>query len=48
MIGAHVGGWRTVLIASAVMNLVAAALALVALKPLRTKMNAQHTGPTRS
>ncbi len=32
------GGWRTVFMASSVMNVVAAAMALVVLKPMRTKM----------
>jgi MFS transporter, OFA family, oxalate/formate antiporter len=38
IIGASVGGWRTVLLVSAAMNLVAAAMALVALKPLRSRL----------
>jgi OFA family oxalate/formate antiporter-like MFS transporter len=40
-------GWHRVLIASAIMNLVASALALVALKPLRMKMGAS-AGPQRA
>jgi OFA family oxalate/formate antiporter-like MFS transporter len=38
MVGPALGGWHTVLIATAVMNLVAAAMALLALKPLRAGM----------
>jgi len=37
-IGATAGGWRTVFIAAAVLNFIAAALALLALKPLRARM----------
>jgi OFA family oxalate/formate antiporter-like MFS transporter len=37
---AAVGGWRTVFLAAAVMNLLAAALALLVLKPLRRRMRA--------
>jgi OFA family oxalate/formate antiporter-like MFS transporter len=45
LIGASVGGWRMVLITSAVMNLAAAVLALAVLKPLRSRMNAASARP---
>jgi OFA family oxalate/formate antiporter-like MFS transporter len=40
-IGAAVGGWHMVFVVSAVMNLVAAVLALVWLKPARARMAAR-------
>lgn len=42
MIAASSGGWHTVFIAAAVMNFVAAILALVALKPLRARMRVEQ------
>ena len=48
MLGASVGGWRTVFIAAAVLNLVAALLALVALKPLRAHMTMTADSSLRS
>jgi len=39
VIGATTGGWHTVFIGAAVLNFIAAALALVALKPLRRRLS---------
>jgi OFA family oxalate/formate antiporter-like MFS transporter len=47
LIAKSADGWHRVLIVSAIMNLVASALALVALKPLRAKMGAS-AGPQRA
>jgi OFA family oxalate/formate antiporter-like MFS transporter len=47
LVATSADGWHRVLIVSAVMNLVASALALVALKPLRAKMGAS-AGPQRA
>jgi OFA family oxalate/formate antiporter-like MFS transporter len=43
MLGASARGWRTVFIAAAVLNLIAAVLAMVALKPLRARMARRAT-----
>jgi MFS transporter, OFA family, oxalate/formate antiporter len=41
--GLAAGGWRTVFIAAAVMNFVAALLAIAVLKPVRSRMTSQAT-----
>jgi OFA family oxalate/formate antiporter-like MFS transporter len=41
----HAGGWHAVFIASATANFLAAALALVALKPMRIKYAAERAAP---
>jgi OFA family oxalate/formate antiporter-like MFS transporter len=43
----HAGGWHAVFIASATANFLAAALALVALKPLRVKYAERAAPPAR-
>ena len=45
MIGASAGGWHTVFIGAAVLNFIAATLALVALKPLRAGMTQSLATP---
>lgn len=45
VIGASGGGWHTVFVAAAAMNLTAALLAVLVLKPLRTRMKAVAAAP---
>jgi OFA family oxalate/formate antiporter-like MFS transporter len=45
VIGASAGGWRTVFIGAAVLNFIAATLALLALKPLRARMTRSLATP---